>query len=132
MELVDVVDARSASGSAGGAADVDVGAALEEALEEAFCEVLVVKESAPGAKRLVGGEDGGALVEAALVDDAVEDVGGGVGVVEVAHLVDDEDVRGDVELGGVSELADLCGGAELVDEVGGGDEARIEAVLDGL
>ena len=35
------------------------------------------------AKLLVGGEDDGFPAEAALIDDSVEDVGCGVGVVEV-------------------------------------------------
>jgi hypothetical protein len=80
---------------------------------------------------LVGREDDGLSAQASLVDHAVEHVGRVVGVLQVAHLVDDQDVRLDVCGGCIAQGALRRGACELIDEVGGGDESSVEAVLDG-
>jgi len=67
-----------------------VGAVFQHAVEDGLGEVAVVEDVAPFAQRFVGGEDHGLLAVEAAVDDAVEDVGGIVGVLEVADLVDDQ------------------------------------------
>src|SRR5690606_18989282 len=106
--------------------------ALEDAVEEGLGELGVVEDLVPTLERLVGREDDRTSLEAPLIDDAVEDVGGVAGALEVADLVDDEDVRMHVRGCGVTEGAVARGGVELVDQVGGGDEASFEAVLDRL
>jgi len=67
-----------------------------------------------------------------LVDDVVEDVGRVRGAGEVAELVDDEDVGLDVAGEGFPESRLVARPREVVDECGGGREASVEAVLDGL
>ena len=63
-------------------------ALLEDAVEEGLGELGVVQHGAPFVEGLVGGEDDGLAAQAAAVDDAVEDVGCRVRVLQVADLVD--------------------------------------------
>ena len=109
----------------------DVLASLEDAIEKGLGQLWVMQHVSPLGQLLVGSEDDGPAAQATLVDDAVEHVGGRVRVVEVADLVDDEDVRLDVGGSGLAERTCADRRNELVDERRRGDEASLEAVLDG-
>ena len=104
---------------------------LEHAIEDGFGEIGIVQHAAPGAERLVGGEDHGPVMQVAVVDDLEEDVGGVRPIAEVADLVDDEHVGMRVAGQDLSEPARGRGRRELVDEGGRRRKARFEAVLDG-
>ena len=90
MGFLSRVGVGLALGAPGRAAEGDVLTALEDPVEEGLGELWVVKDLAPLTKLLVRGQHDRSASQASLVDDAVEDVGGGVGVIEVAGLVDDE------------------------------------------
>jgi hypothetical protein len=75
---------RKVPSSPGWAAEREVDAAFEDAIEDDLGEVRVVQDLAPCRQALVRREDDGPLAEVALVHDAEEDVGGVVRVVEVA------------------------------------------------
>src|SRR3712207_659590 len=94
-------------------------------------EILVVEDLAPGAERLVGREDHGASTLVAVVDDVKEHVGGVSAVREVADFIHDEHRRVGVPNEGLREPTFPESAGELVDELGGGDEERVEAVLYG-
>ena len=64
------------------------------------------------------------------VDDVEEHVRGVVAVREVADLIDDEHVQVSVLGDGFAETAMPASHRELLDERRGGDEERVEAVLD--
>ena len=119
------------TGAPGTASEDDVLAALEDTVEEGLGELGVVQDGAPLAEGFVGGEDEGPALEAALVDDPPEEVCGVVGVVEVADLVDDEDVGLNIFRSDFAELAVARCLGEVVDEVGCGGAAGVEAVLNG-
>jgi len=68
------------------------------------------------AKLLVGGEDDGFPAEAALIDDSVEDVGCGVGVVEVANFVNHKDMRLQMCRGRLTEGPSTYCGSQLINE----------------
>ena len=72
------------AGAVRASSHLEVSAALEDAVEDCLSEVTIMKDVAEGRQRLVGGDEDGASLEIAFVDDAVEDVGGIVGVGEVA------------------------------------------------
>jgi len=55
-----------------------------------------VEHVAPASRWLVGGVDGRALLDVALLDDMEEHVGGVIAVSDVADLVDHQDVWLDV------------------------------------
>ena len=66
-----------------------------------------------------------------MVDDAAEDVGCGFGILEIADLVDVEDMRLDAGRGRLAQRAGTCGRAKLVDVGRRTDESGLESVLDG-
>lgn len=103
--------------------------ALEDSVDDGLSKVVVVQDGTPGARVLVGGEDHGALANLALVDHVVEHVGGVAAVGEVADLVHDENVRAHVDGQGFAKTLLSAGSREVVNELGGGQEARIKAVL---
>lgn len=70
---------------------------VEDPVDDSGAEVLVMKNAAPGLRRLVRGEDHRALLEVARVDDVEEHVRGVGPVGEVADLVANEDVGSRVE-----------------------------------
>ena len=72
--------------------ELEVPAALEDAIEDGLSEIFVVEDAAPGFERLVGRKEHGAFPTVAVVDDVEENVGGIGAVGEVADFVDDEDV----------------------------------------
>jgi hypothetical protein len=80
------------AGAERGAVEGEEPTSLENAIDDGGGEVGVVQDAAPGIERLVGGEDHGATVQVAVVDDVEEDIGGVGAIGQVAHLVDDEDV----------------------------------------
>lgn len=120
------------AGSPGVSGEFDVSAVFEEAVEEGFCEVVVVEDVAPLAEWFVGGEDGWFLSEVSGVDDGVEDVGGVACVGEVSDFVDDEDFCCDVGFCGVLKFAGFGGGGEFVDDGCGSGEFGVSAVLYGV
>ena len=65
------------------------------------------------------------------VDHVIEDVGGVGAVGEVADLVDDEDVGLDEGRERLAHFAFSAGQREVLDELGGGREKGVEAVLHG-
>jgi hypothetical protein len=111
--------------------ELEVAAAFEDSIDDSLSEVVVMKDGAPCIGMLVAREDHGALVAMPPVDDVVEHVGRVGAVGEVADLVHHEEIWMHVALESIGEatLAEGCG--EIVDELGGGDEQRVEAVLDG-
>jgi hypothetical protein len=104
--------------------------ALQDAVDDRGGEVVVVEYSAPVVRVLVRREDHRALRLMSVVDDVVEHVGGVLAVREVADLVANEHVRRDVAHERVGELTIARSDREILDELGGGDEERVEAVLD--
>ena len=105
-------------------------AALEDAVDDGLGEIVVVEHGAPGGlRRLVGGEDHRASADVALVDDVVQDVRRVGAVREVADLVDDEHVRPHVAHEGLAQRAFARRGGEILDELRGGREEHLEAVL---
>lgn len=122
---------RRVAGPVGGPPQRKMAAPLQDPVADGLGEIGVVEDPAPGAERLVRGEEHRAVMQVPLVDDVEEDVGRVGAVGEVAHLVDDEHVG--VGVGGqdVAEAVLAAGGGQLVDEGRDGGEARLEAVLDG-
>ena len=104
--------------------------ALEHAIDDRLRQILVVKHPAPGGERLVGGEDHRATALVAIVDDVEEHVRRVGAVSEVSDFVDDQDVRVGEARERLGETTLAEGRRELVDEFCGGDEQRLEAVLD--
>jgi hypothetical protein len=105
--------------------------ALEDAVDDGLSEVLVVEHLSPSVRRLVGGEDHRALAAVTVVDDMEEHVRRVGSVGQITDLVYDEERRMGVGGQGLSEASLAKGGGEIVDELGGGREVRVEAVLDG-
>ena len=79
------------AGPIGRPAQLEVTSTLEHAIEDSFGEVGIVQHAALGAEGLVG-EDHGAVMQVAVVDDLKEDVCGIRPIAEVADFVDDEHV----------------------------------------
>ena len=102
---------------------------LEDAVDDGVGEIVVVEDAAPAPRMLVGGEDHRASSDVAVVDDVIEDVRCVVAVGEVADLVDDEDMGLHVHGERVAKLAVAARDGELVDELRGRDEARVEPEL---
>ena len=113
-----------------GPVEVEQATALEDAIDDGGGEVVVVEHGAPVAGVLVGGEDHRAGRVVALGHDVVENVRGVGTVGEVADLVDHEHVGRDVTAERIGEVAVARGDREVLDELGGGDEQGVEAVLD--
>ena len=104
--------------------------ALEDAIDDGGSEVIVVQYGTPVVGMLVRGEDHRAHCVIALGHDVVEDVGRVGTVGQVADLVADQDVRCDVAGERIGEPTLARGDGEVLDELGGGDEEGVEAVLD--
>lgn len=119
------------SGPIGGAAQLEMPPPLQHAVEDGLGEIGVVEDPAPGAQRLVGREDHGALMQVALVDDVEEDVGRIRPIAQIADLVDHEDVGMGIGREDVAEPAFARGRGELVNEGGRRGEPCLEAILDG-
>ena len=109
---------------------MDEAAAFEDAVGDGVGQVGVVKDAAPVGQGLVGGEEHGLAVQVPVVDELEEDVGGVGAVGKVSDLVEDKDVGMGVGGQGLGEPALAGGGGEAVDEVGGGGEVGLVAVLD--
>ena len=73
-----------------------------------------MEDIAPALGVLVGREDHRAVADVSVVDDVIEDAGCVVGIREVTDFVDDKDVRLHVAGEGVTELAVVACGGELV------------------
>ena len=85
----------------------------------------------PSCQRFVGGEDHGAVMEIAVVDDLEHEVGGIAADGEVANFVDHEDGWMGVAREGSGELTAAGGDGESFDKGGGAGEQGLVAVLDG-
>jgi hypothetical protein len=68
-------------------------AALKDAVEDRVGQVFIMQHAAPGRQRLVRGENHGALLPMAVIDDMEEHVGRVGAVGKVADFVDNQDVR---------------------------------------
>jgi hypothetical protein len=115
----------------GRAVQLEEAATFEHTVDDRLSEVVVVQDATPGGRVLVAGEDHRPAQAMPVVDHVVEHVGRVGAVGQVAHFVDDEDVRTDVLGECVGEATGAEGPGELVDELCSGDEASVEAVLDG-
>jgi hypothetical protein len=89
-----------------------------------------VQDVAPLGERLVGRKDDGLVAQVASVDDVVEDVGCAVSEGKISDFIDDKNGRRDEALDGVLHASVLCGAAEFLDELCGGDKEGVEAVED--
>jgi hypothetical protein len=105
-------------------------AVLEDAVEDGLGEVGMMEDMTRGGKRLVRGEEHKLAAKVAAVDHLEDAVDGVVGEREVAELVDDDDVRVEVVVERGLEAAGASGVGEALDELGGGGEAGLEAVVD--
>jgi hypothetical protein len=90
-----------------------------------------VEDFSPGLDGFVGGEEHGALMEVPCIDNLVKEVGGLRGVGDVADFINDESRGMGVVGEDFTEAALVAGPAEMVEEVGEGDESGFAAVLDG-
>ena len=88
-----------------------------------------MEDVAPALRVLVGGEEHRATARVPLVDDVIEDVRCVVAVREIAHLVDDEDVRSEIRVERLSHASVSARNGEVVDELSGGREQGFETVL---
>jgi hypothetical protein len=104
-------------------------APLEDAVQDGLREVFVVEHAPPGRERLIGREDHGALLPVPIIDHVKEHVRGVGAVGEVPDFVDDEHARLEIRGQGLRESAASEGGRQVVDQFGGGDEARVKAIL---
>ncbi|GAC1455772.1 MAG: hypothetical protein PVSMB1_05340 [Gemmatimonadaceae bacterium] len=116
-------------GSERGPVECEDSAALENAVDDRLRQVLIMQHAPPSRERLIRGEDHGALSPMAIVDHVEEHVRGVRAVREVAHFVDDQDAGMDVRRQDVSEPAAAKRGREIINEFGGGDKPRVEAIL---
>ena len=95
---------------------------MHEAVSDGGGGGAVVEELAPIFEGEIGGDDGGGALVAA-VEDLVEQVSAAGVEAEVAELVDEEQrgrrLGGEAPVKGVARLR----GDEIVDEIGGEDEA---------
>lgn len=119
-------------GPPGTADEFDVTAVLQDAVEDGLGEVLVVQRLFPFPQGFVGGEDHWSFGMAAAVDDTVEDIGRIVSVLEISDLVDDQGIRLEIGRGCLAQPPVLGRRREVVDQVGGRDEAGVVAMLDRL
>ena len=80
--------------------------------------------------RLVGGEDHRPFAQMPIIDHVVEHVGGLRAVREIAHLVNHQDMRVRVAIERLVQAALPTRIGQILDQLGGGGEERVEAVLD--
>jgi hypothetical protein len=78
------------AGAVAGSAELDVTAALEDAVEDGLGQIRIMEDVSPGGKRLVRGEEQWLALEIALVDDLEENVGSAVLEAQIADLIDNE------------------------------------------
>src|SRR4028119_2253742 len=64
------------AGTVGAAAEHEVGAALQEPVQDGLSEVSIMEHLTQGRQGLVGGDQDGAAAQVAQADDAEEHVGG--------------------------------------------------------
>jgi hypothetical protein len=114
-----------------GPVECEDSAALEDAVDDRLCQILIMQHTTPHRERLVRGEDHGALFPMAIVDDVEEHVRGVRAVGEIAHFVHDQNVGMNIRRQGVGEPPAAKGSREIINEFGGGDKPRVEAILNG-
>ncbi len=119
------------TGAVGATAHREVGASLQEPIENRFSQISIMQHLAQRRQRLVRREEHRAVREVALVDDAVEHIRRVGRVREVAELIDHKHVRMEVGLERPVEPSLRRGAGELADEDVGPHEARLVAMLDG-
>jgi len=116
-------------GSHGGSVKAEQPSAFENSIDDGLSEVVIVKRLAPTLRMLVGREEHRAASDVSIVDDVVEDVRGVVAVREVANLVDHEDMGSHVMSKSFAHRSFATRSREIFDELCGGGEERLEAVL---
>ena len=92
------------------ATEREVGAALEQTIEDRLREVAIMHHIAKRRQRFVRREQNRPPLQVPFIDHAIEDIGGVGGVREIPEFVDDEDVRGE-RWGGTANRTALGGGA---------------------
>src|SRR5690606_23801503 len=107
-----------------------MGASLEEPIEDGLGKIGIMQYLTERGQRLVGGDEDRSALQVPNADDAEEDVGGIRGVALVPEFVDDQDVRVHVGFERLLELAAPGGERKVTDQLIGGGEASLEAVLD--
>ena len=118
------------AGAVGRSAQLKMPAVLKDPIEDDLGKIRVVEDPPPGMQGLVGREEHRAVMQAALVDDMEEHIGRIGSIAEVAHLVNDQDVRMGVSRQGVAEAALARGRREVINERRRRGEARLETILD--
>jgi len=76
------------AGARGRTVEGDEAASFEDAVDDGFGQVGVVKNGTPGSEGLVGSEDHGTLLEMSIVDDVEQDIGSVVAVGKIADFVE--------------------------------------------
>jgi hypothetical protein len=89
-----------------------------------------MQDSPPAVESLVRGEDHRPLAQVAIVDHVVEHVGGIGPVGQVADLVHDQHVGMGVGRQRIVELSGMTGVGQVLDQLRGSGEERVESVLD--
>ena len=90
----------------------------------------VVNELAPVLEGQVGGDEGGGA-QVAAVEDRTEEVGAASVEAQISELVDDEELWGGPSSEALVESVSSGGSDEIVDEIGGENEADPTAVKAG-
>ena len=103
---------------------------FEDSVEDGGGQVGIMEHPSPRVERLVGGEDHRPLAEMPVVDHVVQHVGGVGAIGQVTHLVDNQHMRMRVRLERLVEAPVSPGVREVLDQLRGGGEERLEAVLD--
>ena len=117
----------------GGAIQYDKPAPFQYAVDDSFCQVLVVENLAPiGERRLVGREYDGSPEYMPVIHHMEQDVGRIGAIVEVADFIYHQDGRRGVNLQRLAQPSLAAGRRELFDQGGRRDEPGGEAILDGL
>ena len=127
---IDALGLLDVAGAIGAAAHFEMSAAFEEAIDDVLGQIAIMQHVAPGRQRLVGGDEDRELPEVAFVDDPIEHVGRVGRVREVADFIEDQHVRVQKRGERRVERAETGGVRQLADQHIGGDEARVEAMLE--
>ena len=91
-----------------------------------------MEDLAPLRERLVGRKEHGLSSQIPPVDDMVEHIRSVLPEGQVANFVDDENRGSHISFNGLLHPTFFGSNGELLDQLGGGDEERVEAVEDGL
>jgi hypothetical protein len=108
-----------------------VSSSLEEPVEYGLSEICIMKHLAERRQGFVCGDDGGAVVQVSVADDAEEHVRSVGSVALVAEFVNHKNVRMHVKFEDLLKSPALYGAGEIPDQFVGAHKAGLKAVLDG-